>query len=222
MNIDLNRHTIPPNGWKFFQAATGWSAPTPVSSTFDQTVDLIIKHRLMNKAITAKHNLSTDFAEVADELMAYTRKRLGIQEDAPVPKQVAPRIGLGQRVAAVGAAVAKIGVGIGTVTECVQGNPVDRALAESRAKICSVCPENGQGDFTRWFTVPLSEAIRKAESKLKEQKLETSLDDKLQVCEACSCPIKLKVHCSLKTIKSHMIPETQKELHKDCWILNEK
>lgn len=76
--IDFSRHTFPPGGWKFFQPQTGWSAPTPVSSTFEQTAELIIKHRKMNPAATQQHQLSTDYNDVCDELENYTRKRLGL------------------------------------------------------------------------------------------------------------------------------------------------
>jgi hypothetical protein len=74
----FDRHSFPSGGWQFFQPQTNWSAPTPISSTFDQTVILIVKHRLQNPAITAQHNLATSIAAVGDELEAYTRQRLGL------------------------------------------------------------------------------------------------------------------------------------------------
>lgn len=83
---ELSHSQIPPGGWQFVQPQTGWAAPTPISSTFDQTVVLIRNHRLANGALTAKHNLSTDPAAIAKELDAFTRTRLGIGDifSAPV------------------------------------------------------------------------------------------------------------------------------------------
>lgn len=90
----LSRTQTPSGGWQFFQAATGWSAPTPIASTFDQTVTLIIKHRLANPAITAKHNLATDPVSVGNELETFTRNRLGLapanMPDPPKPGAAVP------------------------------------------------------------------------------------------------------------------------------------
>lgn len=118
----------------------------------------------------------------------------------------------------MGGAIKKVAVGAGTVLDCVRSNPVPKEEANRRALICANCPENGKGDFTSWFTVPLAETIRRAESWLKEQNLTTEHDDKIKVCQACLCPLKLKVHCQLSTLKEHMIPEVLKDLHPNCWI----
>lgn len=86
---ELSRSQIPNGGWIFTQPQTGWSAPTPIASTFDQTVILIIKHRLANPVITASHNLATTKDAVSAELEAFTRARLGLtpvgQPDPPKP-----------------------------------------------------------------------------------------------------------------------------------------
>jgi hypothetical protein len=86
---DLSRSQTPSGGWIFTQPQTNWSAPTPIASTFDQTVILIIKHRLANPAVTASHNLPTDKAAVGAELETFTRARLGMSPvgspDPPAP-----------------------------------------------------------------------------------------------------------------------------------------
>ena len=68
----LNTHEIPSGGWKFRQVQTGWEAPSPISNTFDQQTVNIIKHRMKNPAIVAKHQLSMDKSDVARELMKLT------------------------------------------------------------------------------------------------------------------------------------------------------
>lgn len=86
---DLSRSQIPPGGWQFHQPQTKWSAPTPIASTFDQTVILIMQHRLANPAIVASHNLAIDKGAIASELETFTRARLGLspvgQPDPPAP-----------------------------------------------------------------------------------------------------------------------------------------
>ena len=82
---ELSRTQTPPGGWQFTQPQTGWAAPTPIASTFDQTVVLIQKHRMANSAIVAKHNLNTEFNAIAKELEAYTRTRLGMPDTFSEP-----------------------------------------------------------------------------------------------------------------------------------------
>lgn len=92
---ELSLTQIPLHGWMFFSAPTNWSMPTPIGQTFDSAVVLIIRHRLANPAVTAKHNLPTDKASVGAELIAFTRARLGMtpvgQPDPPTPGET-PRM----------------------------------------------------------------------------------------------------------------------------------
>lgn len=90
--MELSRSQFPSGGWQFCQPQTNWCAPTPVSSTFDQTVDLIRKHRLANPAITSKHSLATDFGSVAAELEAFTRTRLGMADTFSEPARPGERV----------------------------------------------------------------------------------------------------------------------------------
>lgn len=89
---ELSRSQFPPGGWEFCIPQTGWCAPTPKNSTFDQTVDLIRKHRMANPAITKKHSLPTDFNSVALELEAYTRTRLGLGDAFSQPVRPGERV----------------------------------------------------------------------------------------------------------------------------------
>jgi hypothetical protein len=85
---ELSLTQTPNGGWIFFSPQTNWSMPNPVSVTFDQACILILKHRQANPAIAASHNLSTDKASIAAELIKFTRARLGIPEgsvDPPKP-----------------------------------------------------------------------------------------------------------------------------------------
>lgn len=211
---DINTHEIPSGGWQWFEPQTGWKLPTPISSTFDQSVSLIIRHRLSNTAMVVKHRLPTDAATVGGQLLAYTRKRLGIVEP---PKQSPSQWFNGRHVAAVASGFQTLANWLGD-----GGKPVDQELAEKRAAICADCPQNPPdgGGWLATFTIPAQNLIRRQLQERKELKLSTSLDSKLNLCEACDCPLHLKVHVPLNYILTH-IPEAAKErLDPRCWILH--
>ena len=217
----LSRSQTPPGGWQFHMPQTGWSAPTPIASTFDQTVVLIIKHRMANPAIVAKNNLATDVATVGNELEAFTRLRLGIPSDPP-PKTQPPQ-SLPRLVAAVVAGVSRVSEGAAPLIEWLSsgGQAVIPELSEMRAAVCSTCPKNKPGDFTRYFTIPVSEAIRKELERRSDLALNTSFDDELGTCEVCNCPMALKVHTPIEIIANHLKPERRAELPDHCWVKKE-
>lgn len=226
---DFNRHTFPAGGgWTFRQPQTGWVNPMAMVG-FDASVKAIIAHRKANSAITMKHNLTTDYDTVADELEKYTKLRLGIPTD-PLsffqPGRNSPLLS-GEAVAAGSSWYRKIvraGTGVSTLADWLgkDGNPVSSALSEERAKICSDCPQNKSGDLLSFFTKPVSDLIRRQLEERKSLKLSTSQDEKLGICDACGCPLKLKVHVPLLFIKEHMRPTESNSLDQRCWILKEQ
>ena len=96
--------------------------------------------------------------------------------------------------------------------------PVDPSLAEQRASVCATCPKNSTDEISAWFTVPVSSAIKARLGRLHAMKLSTSHDDKLNVCSACLCPLRLKVWTPIDIIKSRLKPEMLNELDQRCWI----
>ena len=54
---------------------------------------------------------------------------------------------------------------------------------------------------------------------LKDQKLQTSLDPYLGICEACECPMRAKVWSPVDVILKHIQPEEVEKLDPGCWIL---
>jgi hypothetical protein len=99
--------------------------------------------------------------------------------------------------------------------------PVDRDLATSRAKTCSECPKNESGDWTRLFTVPAAELIRRQVAKAQEMAMSTIYDEKLHLCSACACPLKLKVHVPISWITKRLTEEQKVRLDQSCWIPKE-
>lgn len=221
----IDRHTIPPKGWIFREPSTGWTTPTPISSTFDQVVQQIIAMRKKNPAITAKLKLATDKEAVGAELERYTRKRLGLPEGGtPVPFPVSHRYPNAAVAGAVGA-VKKLASGAALLLEWEQdgAKPVAKELAEKRAAICAVCPKNEKGaTLSEWFTIPAANLIRKQFERLNQMNLSTSKDAELQVCSACLCPLRLKVHVPLALALKRIKPEMKADLDPKCWIINER
>jgi hypothetical protein len=98
---------------------------------------------------------------------------------------------------------------------------VPKELATKRAAVCAECPKNGKGDFTRWFTVPVSEAIHAEIERKNQMRLSTPFDDRIEVCEACLCPLKLKVHMPINRIRDNLPAESHRDLDPSCWIPRE-
>ncbi len=228
-----NRDNRPmPGGLRFFQAETNFSI-TPWSS-FESAVSQIIVHRLGNRWLMEQKGWSVDPAYVAAELDSYNAKiaqDMGwndyiVQGDPggldPVPFPL-PRTHQSSGLFA-GSVAAKVKSGVQTIAEweIASGIVVPREQAEGRAATCAKCPQNVKGDLASWFTIPAARLIRLQLETRNNMKLQTSSDEKLHVCEACACPLKLKVWCPLDIILSKMSAEVKAALDPGCWILSEK
>jgi hypothetical protein len=135
------------------------------------------------------------------------------------PKSQAPRreqasVAGGVKRMVTGAAILRDWLGAG-------GTPVAPKLANQRAAVCATCPMNDKGDWTRFFTVPAAEQIKTQIELRNTLQMNTPFDAQLQVCSACLCPLKLKVHTPLEHIEAHLKPVDREKLDKPCWILSE-
>lgn len=142
--------------------------------------------------------------------------------EAPPPNpQVLPQTQ--GALAAVGDKIVRMASGVGVLIDWLGegGQPVEKSIADKRASVCAVCPLNGKGDLTRYFTVPAAELVRKQIEQRKDLYLKTDFDEQLGICEACGCPLKTKVFVPIQYIGSHMSQEVKSELHSSCWILSE-
>ena len=92
-------------------------------------------------------------------------------------------------------------------------------MADSRAAICATCPRNDGGDFTAYFTKPIADRIRTQLEIRGDLQLRTSHDEKLTVCSACDCPLKLKVWVPIEHIMLHTADDVRAKLDPRCWIL---
>lgn len=217
---DRNRQI--PGGLRFYVSQTKWQPPRFAS--FETIVQGLIAHRRANPFLSQQNGWSTDENVVRAEVDSFNAELCRANNwldyidpgGPPPPKLEAPR-NLRQLVGRVAAGANSIGDMFGA-----DGPITDVALAEARALKCSTCPKNEKGDWSRFFTIPASQVILTGLEYLKRRKLKTSLDDKLVVCSACSCPLKLKVWARLKHIVDHMPQESQDALVDDCWVRTEQ
>lgn len=235
-----NRQTQIPNGLSFYQPQTGWT-PRPHSS-FQGIVEALIAHRKGNAYLAQKHGWSVDRKIVEDEVDQWNAAVCAANgwndyiteagggrpvrvpftsQDQPFPFPPFQQL-------------KQLAVGGSVIVEWVASGEeaVPKEKAEARAAVCcamlkdekgnpKACPLNERGDWTRFFTIPASEAIRHEMSKRREWNLETSRDADLKVCTGCWCPLPLKVHMPIQRIISKMKPEQRGALHPQCWILKE-
>ena len=202
------------------QPQTGFSIDRPqsVALTHDQVVIEIIKHRLKNPAIVARHKLSTDRAVVSEELLKFNRLRLGIPEPAAgSPGFFSPGRSLSKDVLDAAANLRRAAQGTAVVLDWLAsgGQPVEQELANRRAATCVACPKNVQGS---WYTVAPATIIKDALEARKDLKLATPHDAQLKSCDVCRCLLPLKVWCPLDHILKRTKPEIMAEFPAACWI----
>jgi len=216
-----SRERFPPGGFTFYEPATKWRPPDFAS--FSTVVQQLIYHRHANPFLLK--DKATDYNTVANEVdqftaakckaMGYTDWIYEVAEADPAPKTIAPLKRVQRLVA-----------GAVTVAEFFKSkeDAVPRPVADARGAICAFCPKNLPGSFESFFTVPVSQALRSSLEKLKELDLSTPYDEKLNVCDVCLCPMKLKVHFPLDLLLKRMPSDVLEELKAvvpPCWIITE-
>lgn len=222
-----------PNGFKFVQPEISFHSRPHAS--FEAITNALMVARRANPAIAAKYGWATDHDGVARDVEAYNAAicekmgwtdYLAVDVGAPSPpKSRPPSRQEAEQISAAGAKVKKIWAGVRTLNDWLDSKApaVPQEQSNARALKCAACPQNGKGDFTRWFTQPASEAIRRQLAELNNRNLRTDHDDKINICEVCLCPMKLKVHTPLQFIKSHLSDGIMDELRTvpGCWITAE-
>lgn len=231
-----DRKKLPPGGLRFYQPETNWF-PTPHAS-FDETVAQIMEHRQRNRHLAERYSWPLDQANVALELDSFNTKvcvEMGWKDwitsgnPPELPKEIHPGVFSAGEVAGYLSPVKKLAAGAALLMDWEESGqpPVSAQLSEARAATCVLrpngqpCPKNSSESVSAWFTVPVANAIKSRMQRLHELKLTTPYDEKLNVCAACLCPLKLKVHTPLDLIRKRLKPEVLAELDSECWILKE-
>jgi hypothetical protein len=208
-----------PNGLKFRIPELGYQSK-PFQS-FDTIVNEVFTIARANPGMfTSKGwpHTRTDVATWVDEFNARYCAEMGYEdfitgmEDSP-PKHGPPPMGKVGAVVAGGRSLAEwIGAG---------ANPVEQGIADKRAETCSKCPLNKAGDISSFFERGTSEMLRAAIASAKDINLVTRFDKVLGVCDACYCPLKLKMWMPIDHINKQMSDDTRAALDAKCWILSE-
>jgi len=217
---DFSRSQFPPGGWQFYQPHTGWAPPTPKSSTFDQTVMLIIKHRQQNPALVVRHSMSLDIATVGKELETYTRMRLGMPLQAvTAPPMLLP--GLAGGVVGTVSEIKKLAFGSGILIDWAESSqpPVAQAAADARANVCAACPLNDTAKLEEWLKMPLAIMLKSRINRLDGMGLKVPNPARLGLCKALFSPTPYLVHEPKELITGRMKPGKHDPLDTKCWIL---
>lgn len=225
----INRWEHPPGSWQFLQPELGQNAP--FVGSFNYVCEQVGALRRANPFLCERHGLSTDPASIEAEVDYFNSMRCiagGWTQFVILDSVGAPASGYTpppekkKRLLGV-AAGRNVVAGVAVLIEWLGSGakPVDASLSESRAAICVGCPRNDGGDFTSFFTQPIAEKIRTQLEIRNDLQLRTPYDDKLTVCSACSCPLKLKVHVDLAHILNHTSEEVKQQLDPRCWITSE-
>lgn len=226
-----------PRGFSFYVPETKWR-PDPWSS-FESVVAQLLSHRRGNRKLAEKHGWSLDINVVRSEVDAFNTKvcrdngwnQFIIEGDpsAGSAPPASPKVMPPQAQRKESAAGAKLASGALTLAEMLgpSATPVDRGLAEQRAMVCAgkpgekPCKFNAPGDLTSIFTIPAARMIQKGLEILKKQKLTTTRDEQLNVCELCSCPLRLKIHVPIGIIMGKIPSDVFEKLPGFCWIKKE-
>jgi hypothetical protein len=232
-----SRNTQIPNGLFFKQPEINWDSRKvlPLHPSFSTLVNAVISARRANPHHAKQHGWSLDQNAVGDEVdafnakvctaMGWTKYLAEIGGGAPPPFNQAQSLLNAKQLSAAVGEIKRLWAGVKTVNDWLDSGapPVAIEHAEKRAAICADCNLNGKGDFSKWFTKPAADAIKRQLERLHERKITTSKDASLQVCEACLCPLKLKVHAPMSFIQPHLSNEVMNDLRngRNCWIISE-
>ena len=225
-----SRTEHPPYSFRFLQPETGQTEE--FVGSFNHVVEQVMILRQANPFLTERHGWRTDAAGIEAEVDAYNTARciaggwlnFVVMDDLgpPAAIYVMPE----KKKSPWGGAVAlgsvkRVAAGVAVLIEWLGAGaqPVEQALADNRAAICAGCPKNDGGDFTAYFTKPIADKIRTQLEIRGDLQLRTGHDDKLTVCSACDCPLKLKVWVPIDHILAHISEDTKTRLDPRCWIL---
>jgi hypothetical protein len=220
-----------PNGYSFYLPEVKWKAPGNFPS-FTRVCDELQRVVQANPFLAQKNKWPTDrkgIEEWVDLYNATVCARMGwdeyiAAEGSPTLPKSTPQHQQAtlQSLKAAAVAAKELVAGAKTLIAWEESGepPVAPEVSTARAIICAGCPLNSKGGLETWFTVPASELIRRRVEKAQKRGLTTPRDDALNICTACHCPLKLKVHIGLAWIEKRLTPEQKGRLDPRCWILS--
>ncbi len=198
---------------------------TPWKGSFNEIVKLEHDFRQKNPALVKKNGWSLDPEDIANDIDISNAQRMvaagyfGFVELEGEPEKKTSLTGRLLQSAASAVGKAKTALAIYKDLFGATGKVVPREEAERRAASCVACPLNDTaGGLKAYFVKEAAQELMLLFGILKDMDVNTSLDDKLGVCKACSCPMRSKVHIEGAVLKKNMPPEDIAKLHPSCWI----
>jgi hypothetical protein len=223
MTHQFSRSEFPPNGWIFHDPRTNFTAPSPKSTTFDGTVQLIIKNRMANGAMVVRHKLAIDPVSVGKELEIFTRRRLGMPDPAPPTPPAMLLPGLSNAVVGSVEGIKKLASGAIILLSFEQSGlaPVDPATATERANKCTICPKNNRAKYEEWRQLPVAISLTAKTPRLSAAKLTATKESELGLCGALFAPCAKLAQIPIDFIERRSKAEFKAQLDQNCWITNE-
>lgn len=230
-----NRNNCPPNGFLHTEKTTGWKSWVAVPHSqwsFETCCEAVRQHRLANPEISKKNQLSTEMANIREEVdeenalraLSFRGGEIYVQTDGGVsPKILAHRSGRENAAGGLrkyiqntldGAAIWSEWFGEGM-------NIVPIEKAETRAQTCLKCPHHIPGDFKQRWNETVAKEIMSVLSMLKDINFKTRFDDQLKICDICDCPMRAKIWTPIDHIRHHLKEDVKKSLWSECWITKE-
>lgn len=230
-----DRNKQVPNGLRFYLPELKWNAPGPYAS-FTRICDAVEQVIKANPYLAQQNKWPTDRTGVENWVDAYNTQLCnqmgwtdyvtdGNEPSSPKWEPHYQQQTL-QSLRAAAARAKELVVGAKALGQWDDSGepPVERDLATARAQICSICPKNESGDWTKWFTVPAAELLKRRVEHAQQRQLSTVHDEKIQFCSICACPLKLKVHVPMKWIAPTLTSskkEALREANPSCWMVVE-
>lgn len=212
-----NRQQQIPNGLRFRIPELNYASP-PFPS-FESIVSAVYAIARANPALFRAKNWPQNRDDIETWVDQYNARycfEMGYLDYITGAETDPPKHGPPPRSAALAAGAKSLTEWIGA-----GASPETREVAEARAEVCVKCPLNQPGDLSNFFERGTSEMLREAVAAANQVKLVTRFDKQLGVCEACYCPMRLKVWVPLEHIVKNMSAETRSSLDPKCWIKNQ-
>lgn len=198
----LDRETMPPGGYTYFQADTNTRITSP---TLRELGEAVIRHRQSNNIPTG--NLDAVMLECENQLCATSPP--GICRDVQ-----------GQLIAnGVNLTLEDVKRGTATLVDWfLHGREkVDRNVATQRAKTCASCYANkdpvGCGSCSANVLREIADKIVGGDS--------TDYDGFLKACAICGCQTRAKIWLPLNLLRRHMPEDQVARFPAHCWLLTE-
>lgn len=216
-----------PNGITAYDSST--NTRPPAFSSFSVQCRMWLEARLGNPAAVKRYRLSTNMQDIEQEIDSQLAR---ICFDHKWNDFFVTSSGVGASAAAappirlrkVASDLVKAVEGGAVLIDWIKtgSEAVPQEQANKRAEVCVKCPLNEKGDWTRFFKLPVANSIRRELNRRKDMSLSTPSDDALNICGACLCVLKLKVHVPFEKFWPQLDQEIKNDLWESCWIRTEQ